>query len=174
MGQTDRLIYAVGEHRNYEPVIHKRAVAIVDQKFLAVMDVLEDVTEDTSVQINFHMDSPRAMADSEECFAASLDDRANVTVYGDRKLKPHLIPAKISTKNDVWHDTMIARFEGNHLAAGTHAFLMIAYPMPAGEQAPKVDGIKEIILENEKILFQFMVENQNYEIYLEDAVLSIR
>lgn len=174
VGQTDRLIYAVGEHRNYEPVIHKRAVAIVDQKFLAVMDVLEDVTEDTSVQINFHMDSPRAMADSEECFVASLDDRANVTVYGDRKLKPHLIPAKISTKNDVWHDTMIARFEGNHLAAGTHAFLTIAYPMPAGEQAPKVDGIKEIILENEKILFQFMVENQNYEIYLEDAVLSIR
>ena len=171
--QTDRLIYAVGEHKNYEPVTHRRVAAIVDQKFLAVMDVLDDVTQDTSVQINFHMDSARAMADSERAVAASMDSRANVTVYGDQRFKPHLVPAKISTKNDVWHDTMIARFEKDHLTAGKHAFLTIAYPTLAGETAPEVVGIEEKILENKKILFCCVIDGQRYEFCLEDTELSV-
>lgn len=174
VAQTDRLIYAVGEHKNYEPVIHRRAVAIVDQKFLAVMDVLDGVTEDTSVQINFHLDSAVAMADSEKSVAASIDSRSNVTVYSDCRLKPHLVPAKISTKNDVWHDTMIARFEGIHLSAGKHAFLTIAYPTPAGAMAPEVVEIKETILGNEKICFGCTVGGQKYEFCLEDVILSIQ
>jgi len=160
--ETDRLMYAVAEHRNYEPVIHKRAVAIVDQKFLAVMDILDGVTEDTSVQINFHMDSSCAMADSEESYAVSVDTRANIAVYGDRRLKPHLIPAKISTKNDVWHDTMIARFEMDHMMEKRYAFLSIAYPSPAGEKAPKVTEISEEFLEDGTIRFCFKIGEQGY------------
>lgn len=113
-------------------------------KMIEIREILKDgVTEDTSVQINFHLDSAVAMADSEKPVAASIDSRSNVTVYSDCRLKPHLVPAKISTKNDVWHDTIIARFEGIHLSAGKHAFLTIAYPTPAGAMAPEVVEIKE-------------------------------
>lgn len=168
-GRDERLIYAVGEHFNYEPAIHKRAVAIVEGSFLAVMDVLTGVEADTSVQINFHMDSPRAMADSEKSLAASLDEAgANVTVYADGRLKPTLIPAKISTRNNVWHDTVIARFEAEHLQEGRHAFLSIAYPARPGEKAPEVTGMEEKFTVDGKIRFSFVVGNQPYTMELFD------
>lgn len=172
MGRDESLIYAVGEHCNYEPVVHKRAVAIVNGKFLVVMDVLTGVMPDTSVQINFHMDSPRAMADSEKSFAASVDEtRANVTVFTDRRLKPALIPAKISTRNNVWHDTVIARFEAEHLKEGRHAFLSVAYPTRPGEKAPEVREISEEFSEDGKIRFCFEVEDHPYTLELfEDTV----
>lgn len=126
VGRDGRLLYAVGEHHNNEPAVHKREVALVDGKFWAVMDILTDVPADTSVQINFHMDSPRATVDSERSAAASADEtRANVTVYVDGRLKPTLVPTKISTRNSVCHDTVIARFEAEHLEKGRHAFLPV-------------------------------------------------
>lgn len=142
-------------------------------KMTEIREILKDgVTEDTSVQINFHLDSAVAMADSEKPVAASIDSRSNVTVYSDCRLKPHLVPAKISTKNDVWHDTIIARFEGIHLSAGKHAFLTIAYPTPAGAMAPEVVEIKETILGNEKICFGCTVGGQKYEFCLEDVLFN--
>lgn len=171
--KDERLIYSVAEHRNYEPVIHKRVVAIVDQKFLAVMDILTGMTPDTSVQINFHMDSSCAMADSEESYAASMDSRANITVYGDRRLKPFLVPAKISTKNDVWHDTMIARFNVDHLTEKRYAFLSIAYPTPAGQKAPIVTEISEQFMDDGSVQFGFMMDGDRYKLSLADNILSI-
>ncbi|MDO5407600.1 MAG: heparinase II/III family protein [Eubacteriales bacterium] len=168
-----RLIYAVGEHRNYEPAVHRRAVAIVDRKFLAVMDILEHVTPDSSVQINFHMDSHCVMADSEKSFAVSVDPRANVAVYSDKRLKPSLVPAKISTKNDVWHDTMIARFEAEHLSEGRHAFLSVACPAPAGQQAAEVTEVSSELLDDGTVRFGFTVEQCSYELVLSGNVLSL-
>ena len=89
-------MYATAFHMNYRPTRHQRTVAVVDSRFLAVMDYLEDIEPDTSVQINFHMDASRAVADSEQSFAQSLSDDANVAVFSDKRLKPHLVPAKIS------------------------------------------------------------------------------
>ena len=167
------LLYAVGEHHNYEPAIHKRAVAIVDGRFLAVMDVLTDVPPDTSVQINFHMDSARVTADSEKSFAASAAPGANVAVYGDSRLKPSLIPGKISTRNNVWHDTMIVRFEAEHLEAGRYGFLSVACPCPEGETAPEVTDITEEFLTDGTIRFGFQAEGCHYTLELrENQVLD--
>ena len=173
MDQNDRLIYSVAEHHNYEPAIHKRAVAIVDRKLLAVMDILEHVKEDTSVQINFHMDSSLVMADSEKSFAATIDSRANIGIYSDRRLKPTLVPAKISTKNDVWHDTMIARFEAEHLAEGRHAFLSVAYPVPEGQKVHEVTDITSELLDDGKVRFGFSVNHSHYELELADQTLRL-
>ena len=173
-GQDERLIYTVGEHYNYEPAVHKRALAIVEGKFLAVMDVLTGVAPDTSVQINFHMDSSRAMADSERSLAASEDEaRANVTVYGDRRLKPTLFPAKISTRNNVWHDTMIARFEAQHLTEGNHAFLSVAFPARPGERAPEVAEISAEFSGHGEALFGFAVGDSHYRLVLSENTVRI-
>ena len=167
VAQNERIIYAVAQHSNYAPALHRRAVAIVDKRYLAVMDILEDVTEDTSVQINFHMDSSLVMADSEKSFASTMEQlRANVAVYSDRRLKPALVPAKISTKNDVWHDTMIARFEKNHLEAGKHAFLSVVCPAPAGQRLPEVTQIRSELGEDGKTEFEFVVDRCRYMLTL--------
>ena len=39
-------MYAVAEHRNYQPVVHKRAAALVDKHFLVILDLLEQTEED--------------------------------------------------------------------------------------------------------------------------------
>lgn len=173
VGREDGLIYAVGEHANYEPAIHKRAVAIVDGKFLAVMDVLEGIVSDTSVQINFHMDSSLVLADSEKSFAMSVDSRANIAVYGDKRLKPMLVPAKISTKNDVWHDTMIVRFGAEHLQEGRHAFVSVAYPTPAGESAPEVTNLSGGFSDDGKAVFGFTVGRCLYKLELSGNKLCV-
>lgn len=170
---NEKLIYAVGQHFNYEPAVHKRVVAIIEGKMLAVMDILEGVSEDTSVQINFHIDSPLVMADSEKSFAVSVDERANIGVYSDRRLKPTLVPAKISTKNDVWHDTMIARFEAEHLEEGKHAFLSVAYPTPEGEKVPEITEIFSEFENEETVRFGFSVEQRSYELKLSENILSM-
>lgn len=139
--EKERLVYSVAEHANYQPIMHKRAVALVDGRILLVLDILDHVIPDTSVQINFHMDAPAAMVNAKQSFARSLTGHANVAVYSDASLKPSLVPAKISTKNDVWHDTVIARFEAEHLRDSQCVFLCIAMPSPAGEEPVTVTGI---------------------------------
>ena len=135
--------------------------------------MLEHVKEDTSVQINFHMDSPLAMADSKKSFAATIDSRANIGIYSDRRLKPSLVPAKISTRNDVWHDTMIARFEAEHLAEGRHAFLSVAYPVPEGQKLHEVTDIASELLDDGKVRFGFSVDHSHYELELADKTISL-
>ncbi len=171
VSKDDRLIYAVGRHFNYEPAVHKRAVALIDGRILAVMDVLEDVPEDTSVQINFHMDSPLVMANSEKSYAVTLDNRANIGVYADKRLKPALVPAKISTKNDVWHDTMIARFGAEHLEKGRHAFLCVAYPAAAGEKVPEATEIFSKFTKDGKVQFGFCANQRSYKLELSENIL---
>lgn len=171
--QTDRLIYSVAYHMNYCPTVHKRAVALVDSRFLVVLDCLDQVTEDTSVQINFHMDSPQAMANSETSFACSMSPQANVAVYSDQRMKPRLVPAKISTKNDVWHDTTVARFEADHVMDSQYAVSSVVCPVAPGQQAPEVTGIRSEIVSFDKIHFYFTVEDTNYTLTLENDRLTV-
>lgn len=171
--QTDRLIYAVAYHMNYRPAIHKRTIALIDSSFLVVMDCLDQVEADTSVQINFHMDAPQAMANSETSSACSLHPQANAVIFTDRRLKPHLVPAKISTKNDVWHDTMIARFEAEHLTESRYAFLSLVYPTAPGQQPPEVTAIQSEIVTFDQIRFSFTVGQTDYALLLHNHRLTI-
>lgn len=171
--QTDRLIYAVAYHMNYHPAIHKRTIALIDSSFLVVMDCLDQVEADTSVQINFHMDAPQAMANSETSSACSLHPQANAVIFTDRRLKPHLVPAKISTKNDVWHDTMIARFEAEHLTESRYAFLSLVYPTASGQQPPEVTAIQSEIVTFDQIRFSFTVGQTDYALLLHNHLLTI-
>lgn len=173
VSKNERLIYAVGQHYNYEPAVHKRVVAIIDGRLLAVIDILEHVAPDTSVQINFHMDSHLAMADSQESYVATADTRANIGIYGDKRLKPALIPAKISTKNDVWHDTIIGRFEAEHLEEGRHVFLCVGYPVPAGMNVPKVTDIFGEFAENGNVRCGFHADLHSYELVLSEDILTL-
>ncbi len=171
--KTDQLIYSVAEHNNYRPTIHKRAVAIVDQKFLLILDILDHVVPDTSVQINFHMDAPEALVNTKASYARSLTSDASVAVYSDACLKPTLVPAKISTKNDVWHDTVIARFEAEHLNDTRCAFVCVAMPARAGETPKMVTEIKKELCADGAVKVSFTVSGQTYELTFLNDRLSV-
>lgn len=171
--QTKRLIYSVGYHMNYRPTIHKRAVAIVDSRFLAVMDCLDHANPEDSVQINFHMDTPQAMANSQTSCAQSLSGQTEIAIFADQRLKPHLVPAKISTKNDVWHDTMIARFEAPHVMDSCCAFLSLAFPLRTGMKPPVVANIESQIQDFNQIRFCFTADKINYSLILSGSDLTV-
>lgn len=170
---TDRLMYAVAEHMNYSPAIHKRVISLVDKKFLLVLDLLDHVEADSSVQINFHMDSPTAMADSRCSFACTLSEDANIGIFSDGEAKPALIPAKRSTKTDVAHDTMIARFEAEHLAEGRHGFVAVAYPVPAGQKIPDVTEVQKEYGDDGSFRVSFKIDGQEYRLEFVDNKLAI-
>lgn len=170
---TKRLMAAVAEHHNYHPAVHKRVVALVDNQFLLILDLLDQVTPDSSVQINFHMDSPAAMADSERCFARTLSEQANIGVFSDGQAKPALIPAKRSIKTDVAHDTMIARFEAEHLDGGKHGFVTVAYPVPAGCPMPAVTELSKEFCEDGAFLVSFLIDGAEYRLRLDENELNV-
>lgn len=170
---TGSLLYATAYHMNYRPAMHKRTVAIIDSRFLAVMDYLEQVEPDTSVQINFHMDSPKATADSELSFAQSLSGNADVAVFSDRRLKPKLVPAKISVIDYTWHDTMIARFEAEHLNSSSYAFLSIAVPLKPGENPPAVCNIRSQIISPEEIHYHVQLDGTSYMLNVKQNRLTV-
>lgn len=163
---NERLMYAAAQHHNYSPAIHKRVTAIVDKEFLFVLDLLEEVTPGSSVQINFHMDSPAAMADSDRCFARSLSGGPDIGIFSDSQAKPSLIPARRSTKSDVAHNTMIARFEAEHLTGGRHGFVTVAYPVPTGKKMPEVTGIRKEFEESGAFLASFQIDGREYKLAL--------
>lgn len=171
---TDRLIYGVAEHLSYSPAIHKRIVSLVDKRFLLILDLLDGVVPDSSVQINFHIDCPTVAADTERRFVYSLSKEANIGVFSDGQTVPYLVPARRSTKNDVAHDTVIARFEAEHLAGGRLGFLSIAYPVPAGLPLPEVSNIYKEFQADGDFLVSFQIDSQDYHLSLHQNELTLQ
>lgn len=169
----EHYMYAVGRHENYRPAIHTRIVSIVDRAFLIVWDLLDNVEKDSSVQINFHIDCPAVMADSRQCCARSLSSHANIGLFSDGQTRPSLIPAKRSTKDDVAHDTMIARFEAEHLSAGFHQFATIAVPAPTGQDVLTAHSIKTVSLPDRTLQLSFAIGKKNYSFCYRNGKLTV-
>lgn len=171
--ETGRLIYAVAEHVCYHPAVHKRVVALVDRQFLLVLDLLDKATPDSSVQINFHIDCPTVAADSKRRCVHSLFGEANIAIFSDGQTTPSLIPARRSTRNDVAHDTIIARFEAEHLAGGRHGFLSIAYPAPAGIALPEITDISKEFRTDGSFQITFRIDGHDYRLSLNQDKLTL-
>ena len=169
--------YALGEHFNYRPSVHKRAVILIEGKILAVLDCLDEVQEDANVQINYNMDFQKAVVNMQEhsvCSDGEMDE-VQVALFGDDSLSISLLPAKISPRNDDWYDTVRACFEKNHLPAGKHAFLTVAVPFCTGEAQPKVTEIKTEVKDFTDITGSFAINGISYTIRLiGDTVLVNR
>ncbi len=166
-------MYAVGEHLNYTPAIHKRVVSLVDKQFLLILDLLDEVVPDSSVQINFHIDCPTVMVDSEHRLVRSLSNEANIGIFSDGQTVPSPIPARISTRDDVAHDTIIARFEAEHLAEGRHGFVSVAYPVPAGSPLPEVTSISKEFRADGAFLVSFRTGGHDYRLSLHQNELTL-
>ena len=58
MQDADGLLAGEAAHRNYEPAIHRRVVALVDGAFLLVLDHVLEIGSERTVQVYYHLDSP--------------------------------------------------------------------------------------------------------------------
>ncbi|MBT9779876.1 hypothetical protein GPL15_25730 [Clostridium sp. MCC353] len=119
------LLWAAASHANYEPAIHTRALALVHGDFLMVIDVVEHLKPEDTVQIQFHIDRPHLCLKGQTATAHwDGDISLSVTSNGG---SPALIPARISDRNDIYRDSTILQYQKSR-PEETEVFLSVLCP----------------------------------------------
>jgi hypothetical protein len=93
---TDGMLAAEAVQHNYEPAIHRRLVAIVDDLFLLVLDRLSHLDDGRTVQIYYHVDSPHVIWDQSQNAAFSDEPSVNVAIFATPNLRGELLDGRVS------------------------------------------------------------------------------
>lgn len=169
-------MYAEAVHYNYEPCIHKRIISIKDNKFLLVIDKVENLNKDSSVQIYYHIDSSKVFIDVENSFCHSCDKDVNVAIYSVSSLKGNLHSAKVSDKNDVARDSIIFCLEDKpqeNSGNKERYYAAVIVPYKGQINVPKVKKL-EIINTNEDVVCTFELDNNEYNVIWNDEGLNYK
>lgn len=127
----DRGFYQLASayHMNYEPVIHHRHIALVDNRFLVVADRVEGL-EGQSVQRYFHLD----FTDVRECSDAVIakSEIANLAIITNDLGKTDFLPGRLSDINDIARPSTRVLFQDSYNS--TASFLTVLIPYKGDEQ----------------------------------------
>ncbi len=122
------LVSVVSRHHNYKPASATRVLALLDSRALMVIDEVAGLKKGDSVQIHFHLDRPRIRLTSMG-LCTEGKDRSNMELLCSPAMETCLEAGKISTANDVWHDSTLVHL--NHrVEEETKTFLHCALLIP--------------------------------------------
>jgi hypothetical protein len=159
-GQSSRAAWAVSEHRNYEPAVCRRAVALLDGRFLLVLDSVTGLQAGDFVQLQFHLDRTRIV--SEDGAVSSADEgRSNVRILFSGSEEPEQIAAKISTGNDRWHDSTLIRYRQTLPEGGWSLSAALLLPIPADGVFPEAER-PQVRLVGEEAQVSFLLDGKPY------------
>lgn len=132
-----------GVHDNYEPVVHRRYLVLMDKGFVIVLDKLTGM-EQTNVQRYFHLD----YTEVEVCrtCAVGKDKKANLAVYTYPVQKPELLFGRLSDKNDVARASTRLLYQG--IYSGEQWFVTLLIPfkerLPYPVKIVRCEGVAEV------------------------------
>jgi len=131
----DRGFYQIASayHMNYEPIVHHRHMALVDNQFLVIADQVAGL-EHNKVQRYFHLDYIEVEASPEGVTATS--DIANLAIYSYPQEEVELLPGRLSDVNDIAREATRVRFQGTY--SGTVNLLTVLVPYK-GDRVPAVN-----------------------------------
>jgi len=93
---------AFARHDNYEPAIHHRAIALIENVALLIVDRIENLQPDDLVQLYFHFDSVEVKGDPKTGRAETNDPgQTNILVVPSPGLSGELLPGRVSDFIDV-------------------------------------------------------------------------
>lgn len=104
--QEENYMYAIAEHHNYEPAIHKRMIGMIDDCMLVVLDFIDDINEKDTVQMYYHLDSINVRIDEVGRMVYTEDERVNVGIYTTEPLQGELRSGKVSEDTDCERDSI--------------------------------------------------------------------
>lgn len=135
-------VSVVSCHHNYEPVQAIRVLALLDGRILAVIDEVRGLKKGDSVQIHFHLDRTLVKLLSHGLCTEEAG-RPNVELLYSPAMETRLETGKISTANDVRHDSTLVHL--NHMVETEtedffHCSLLI--PLRPG-QAPSCQELRQ-------------------------------
>lgn len=161
-----RAFYSVASayHTNYEPIIHTRHIALVDDKFVVVVDHVNNL-EDNKVQRYYHLDFTEVEIKEDRVIGTS--DIANLAIcsYPNEEIK--LLPGRLSDVNDIARPATRVLYEGKYSGERNYITLLVPY---IEQEVPDIE-IKEIV--DEKLHYEF-IYGETYEVVIEGKELVIR
>ncbi len=159
------LIWATAAHNNYEPVIHTRFLALVEGKFLLAADLIEGLSSNDSLQLQFHIDRPKITLEGTSALAL-WENRASLSITTTAQ-HPVLLPGKVSDRSDVYRVSTILQYHKDNCEP-TEAFAAILYP--AKETAPAIERLSANVFEEngmKKALITFTIQGHDYKFTIE-------
>lgn len=157
------LQYAIGRHMNYAPVRHTRLIAL-DDDLLLVVDLVEDVRSDDTVQIYYHFDFEFLQVDDVGHSVTAKDDKHGaVMVYSD-DMTASVLPGMISPSIDIAHASSRLKLE----AKATQQLFAVAIASGSGNvpklcdiKVKRADGAVEITLTYQGKLNRYLWNTKN-------------
>ena len=127
------ILAASSEHHNYEPAIHRRAIAIIDGEFLVVLDDVIGANPDTTVQLHYHLDFTAVEVGGRQASAKGAE--VSLVVVTSPGLEASTRPGKISDKSDVARPSTLLLFEDlrDHASRRRYATLLVPYQSSTGK-----------------------------------------
>lgn len=147
-------------HMNYEPIVHHRHIALVDNEFIIVVDRVTGLVQH-NVQRYFHLDFTDALVNEGHVIATS--DIANLALFNSERAEVSLLPGRLSDVNDIARPSTRVRYEGNY--SGVKTFVTVLIPYVAEQPIVAINKISEEILE-----FSY---NGHYQVAVKDDDMLI-
>jgi hypothetical protein len=156
------LLAAEAVHHNYEPAIHRRMVAIVDDAFLLVFDHVREISPERTVQLYYHLDSPEVTWDPNRRVATTANPDVNVAIYTSPNVRGTLLEGRVSDFLDVSRPSTRLCLEDAAPPSGTtrlYAAVIVPYRAPA--PAATVADLR-VDQEGDRIACTFSLEERPY------------
>jgi hypothetical protein len=156
------MLAAEGTHRNYEPALHRRAVALVDDAFLLVLDHIREIGPERTVQVYYHVDSPAVTWDAERRAAFSDNPDVNVAIFASPNVRGTLLEGRVSDYLDVARPSRRLCLEDARPQTGTtRIYAAVVVPYRASDTAPVVADVRAD-LDGESIACAFTLDGRPY------------
>jgi hypothetical protein len=88
-------------HRNYAPVLCRRTVALLENRLLVVLDALEGLAPESTVQIYFHLDTTHVVRDADGRRLQADCGGVDLALVASEGLRSDVLPGRISEAFDV-------------------------------------------------------------------------
>lgn len=122
--QRDFYSIASGYHCNYEPVIHQRHMALVDNAFVLAVDHLTGLNNN-DVQRYFHLDFTDVHMEN-GCVNA-FSEKANLALQSYPEESAELLPGRLSDTNDVARPATRVCYSGKYSGERTYLTVLVPY-----------------------------------------------
>jgi hypothetical protein len=125
-------------HRNYSPVICRRALELVDDRWLVVIDAVDGLEPAATVQIYYHLDSTRVTWDPVSRSVLTNDEDVRSRLVCSSGLGCGLLAGRVSERFDVSRPSTRIRFsDTGGLRHRTYVTVLAAFR--SGTQMPEVE-----------------------------------
>jgi hypothetical protein len=143
--EGDGLQAAEAYHRNYEPAVHRRAVAIVDGAFLLVLDHVRELAPEHTVQLYYHLDSPNVTWDAGLGAAFTHNDDVNVAVFAPPNVRGTLLEGRVSDFLDAVRPSRRLCLEDETPRTTTSpVYAAVIVPYRAPDAAPVLTNLRAV------------------------------